>query len=189
MTVYRFTQAPMNASCYVILSENNDSGIIIDPCVSPDIIFSKLGKNLNITHILITHGHFDHIWMTDELIKATGAELIISEDDALMLSSAVMNASSTFYMIPDVACASKPDVLLSGGETLSLGEFYVKVFAARGHTAGGLLYLIDDCLFSGDTMFFRSYGRYDLYSGDRDELEDTLIRMNRFLGQGTDLGI
>lgn len=184
MTVHRFTQAPMHASCYVILSDECDSGIIIDPCVSPKVIFSKLGHSIRITHILITHGHFDHIFMTDELISATGAELIVSADDSIMLTSPLMNASALMGVMPDVVCASKPDTLLYGGEEISAGDLTVKVFPAPGHTFGGMLYLIDNCLFSGDTLFFGSYGRYDLYGGDRDSLEETLISMRGFLNKG-----
>jgi len=183
MTVYRFTQAPMGASCYIIQSGDSNTGILIDPCVSPKTVFSRLGRSFRITHLLITHGHFDHIWMTDEWVEETGAELIISNDDACCLASAFMNGSSSFYAIPDVVCTSKPDVLLSGNEELLLGDTGVKVFPAPGHTPGGLLFLIGDHLFSGDTLFYRNYGRYDLPGGNRELLCETLISMKRFFGK------
>lgn len=184
MTVYRFTQAPMGASCYVIQNGDTDTGILIDPCVSPRIVFSQLGHSFRITHLLITHGHFDHIWTTDEWVEETGAELIISNDDACCLSSAFMNGSSSFYALPDVVCDSKADTLLSGEEELLLNDISVKVFSAPGHTPGGLLYLIGDHLFSGDTLFYRNYGRSDLPGGDRELLRETLISMGQFYGKG-----
>ena len=183
MTVYRFTQAPMHASCYVILGEDGNTGILIDPCVSPETVYSRLGRSTKITHVLITHGHFDHIDKTDEWINAEKAELLVSSDDAIMLSSPIMNASAAFYNFPRISCTSKPDVLLYGGEELDLSGIKVKVYAAPGHSAGSLLFLIGNRLFSGDTLFFKGYGRTDLYSGDREALRDTLENMSVFLGK------
>ncbi len=184
MNVYRFSEPPMNASCYVCLED--DSGILIDPCVTTETVFKRLGHNIKITHILITHGHFDHIFRLDEWKEATNAEVIVSEDDECMLSSPTMNASSLFGVMR-VECKTKPDTLLSGGEILFLGDICVNVYPARGHTQGGLLFLSENHLFSGDTLFYGSYGRFDLYGGDPEELRDTLSSMKRFDGKGITL--
>lgn len=182
MTVYRFTQAPMNASCYVVLTD--EAGLVIDPCVEPDRVYEKLGRSIRITHILITHGHFDHIWKLDEWSEAAKPEVLISESDLCMLTSPLMNASAVFCGIPEVICQTKPDTLLFGGEKLLLGDISVTVYPAKGHTEGGLLFLVDNCLFSGDTLFYGSYGRYDLYGGNPEELRETLSSMSRFKGRG-----
>lgn len=186
MTVYRFTEAPMHASCWIILCDCGN-GILIDPCVKPENVYSKLGHSVKITHILITHGHFDHISRLDEWKAVTEAEVYISSDDAVCLSSPKMNVSSAFYGMREVVCKTQPDVLLLGGEEVSAGDIKIKVFSAPGHTPGGLLYLIKDCLFSGDTLFMRSYGRTDLCGGDEEALESTLCRMREFYGKGITL--
>ncbi len=181
MTVDRFSEAPMHASCYVILDGN--TGILIDPCVNPETVFKRLGHNIKITHILMTHGHFDHINSLDEWKAATGAEVLISEDDECMLTSGMMNASSLFGL-PKVECKTKADTLLRGGEILMLGDITVNVYPAKGHTAGGMLFLAERHLFSGDTLFDGSFGRYDLYGGDPHDLRKTLSSMSRFKGKG-----
>lgn len=185
MDFHIFTEPPMYASCYVI--EDNNCGILIDPCVLPETVFSYLGHSLKITHILITHGHFDHIIYLDEWKEATNAEVLISADDACMLTSPSLNASSLFRVAHSTVCKTAPDTLLYGDEELDLNGINVKVFPAPGHTAGCLLYLTEDKLFSGDTLFDGSYGRYDLYSGDAKLLLDTLRFMRRFCGKGLTL--
>ena len=185
MSLHIFTEPPMYASCYVI--ENGNNGILIDPCVLPETVFSYLGHSLKITHVLITHGHFDHIIYLDEWKAATNAEVLISSEDACMLSSAALNASSLFRVAHSPVCKTVPDILLYGDEELDLCGIKVKVFSAPGHTAGCLLYLTEDMLFSGDTLFDGSYGRYDLYSGDVELLIDTLRSMKQFLRKGLTL--
>lgn len=185
MDFHIFTEPPMYASCYVI--EDNNRGILIDPCVLPKTVFSYLGHTLKITHVLITHGHFDHFIYLDEWKSVTGAEVLISSDDAHMLTSASLNASSLFRVAHSATCKADPDTLLYGGEELDLCGISVKVFSAPGHTAGGLLFLIGDKLFSGDTLFDGSYGRYDLYSGDAKLLLNTLRSMRRFCGKNLTL--
>ena len=120
--------------------------------------------------------------------KATNAEVLISSEDACMLKSASINASSLFRVDHSPVCNTVPDTLLYGGEELSLSCIDAKVFSAPGHTAGCLLFLIGDKLFSGDTLFDGSYGRYDLYSGDAELLVDTLRAMRKFLRKGLTLG-
>ena len=150
-------------------------------------MLSYLGHSLKITHILITHGHFDHIIYLDEWKTKTNAEILISADDVCMLSSASLNASSLFKVAHSTTCKTVPDTLIYGDEELCLDGISVKAFSAPGHTAGCLLYLIEDKLFSGDTLFDGSYGRYDLYSGDANLLLNTLRSMRRFCGKGLTL--
>ena len=185
MDLHIFTEPPMYASCYVI--EDNGKGILIDACVLPETVLSYLGHSLKITHILITHGHFDHIIYLDEWKTKTNAEVLISADDVCMLSSASLNASSLFRVAHSTTCKTVPDTLIYGDEELCLDGISVKAFSAPGHTAGCLLYLIEDKLFSGDTLFDGSYGRYDLYSGDANLLLNTLRSMRRFCGKGLTL--
>lgn len=185
MDFHIFTDPPMYASCYVV--EDNNCGILIDPCVLPETVFSYLGHTLKITHILITHGHFDHFIYLDEWKAATDAKVLISYDDAHLLKSASLNASSLFRVAHSTTCKTAPNTVLYGDEELHLGKIKVNVFSAPGHTAGGLLFIIEDKLFSGDTLFYGSYGRYDLYSGDALVLLKTLRHMRSFCGKGLTL--
>ena len=68
-----------------------------------------------------------------------------------------------------------PDVTVSGGETLDVAGIAVKVMHTPGHTAGGVCYIAEDCIFSGDTLFELSYGRTDFPTGSFKELKNSIV--------------
>ena len=68
-----------------------------------------------------------------------------------------------------------PDVLLKGGEALVVAGISVKVISTPGHTKGGVCYLAEDKIFSGDTVFLTSYGRTDFYDGSYSEIKNSIV--------------
>ncbi len=122
----------------------------------------------NIKYILLTHGHFDHIYGLDKAKELTDALIAISRQDAPMLQNTVQNASG--LVGTRISCRSKPDVLLEDGDEIELGLLKIKVIATPGHTKGSVCFLCGDVLISGDTMFNCGNGRTDLYGGDDHEL-------------------
>ncbi len=130
----------------------------------------------NIKYIILTHGHFDHIYGVDEAKRKTGAKLLISETDAPMLKDAMQNASGLIGA--NITCESEPDILLNDGDEIELGETKLNVISTPGHTKGSLCFLCgEDILISGDTMFCGGNGRTDLYGGDAHELMMSFRRL------------
>lgn len=158
------------ANCYLV--KTDDAAIVIDPAeaVSEVVEFLNSNKSLN-RIILLTHCHFDHVSGAKELREKTGVKIAIHKNDAKGLLDPVMNASAIFGF--NIAPFSA-DINLEDGEIISLGETKIEVLLTPGHTSGSVCYILEDTIFSGDTLFKGSIGRTDLPSGDFDALMSSL---------------
>ena len=165
MKVYRLTGAsPLGENTYLLAKEGK--ALIVDPGVSAESILSVCKKAaLEPIAVLLTHGHADHILGARGLQRA-GIKVYAHRDEFDLISSrknlALALGVTLEPLVPDVALADedKPD----------LYPFDVLALATPGHTAGGVSYLVDGALFSGDTLFAGSYGRTDFPTGDEQDL-------------------
>lgn len=156
---------------YFIYRDDSKDAIVVDPADKGELIYSKLKDNgFEVKAILLTHGHFDHIWGVEELKKLSNAKVYASKDEERVLTDVKDNLSKASGR----ACAITPDVLLNDGEEISLCDISIKMIATPGHTEGGCCYYIDEAkmLISGDTLFEESVGRTDFPTGSM----STLVR-------------
>lgn len=163
------------ANCYLLMS--GEHAAVVDP--SPSVI--KLmeairGHGVKLEKILLTHGHFDHVTAIDTLRDATGAEVWIHEADAELLGDAHKNA---FYLFFQNERVWRPaEHTMKDGDVLTLGDETIKVIHTPGHTMGSVCFLLEDGrLLTGDTLFARGYGRYDLYGGNLTLLFESLAKL------------
>lgn len=155
---------PLEVNCYIIGCEKTRKAAVIDPGGNVEQILQHLHHHqLDLVMIINTHGHFDHIGGNRGLIEATGAELLIHQDDRQLLEHAEEHAAA--YGL-QVETSPSPTRELVDGETLSLGELSLTVIHTPGHSPGGICLYVDDCLLVGDTLFAGSIGRTDLPGGD-----------------------
>ena len=188
MEIIALPTTGFTSNCYII--HNGKEAFVVDASISEKKILTKLSElNLSLKGILLTHGHFDHMWRTQELRDKTGAPLYIHEFDAEMLTDSDKNAYRTFT--GNEFTIEKADVLLRDGDTVSLGNEVIKVIHTPGHTKGSVCYDTGDSLLSGDTIFAQGFGRYDLYGGDVSALKSSIKaltmlaeRENRWLYSG-----
>ena len=161
------------ANCYTILSEK--AAILIDPGAYSEAAEEFLQKNSQCERlILLTHAHFDHIGGADELRKRTGVEIAIGTLDAPALSDVSVNLSAKF----DIPLEDfEADIELCDNDVFSVGDLEIKAIHTPGHTQGSMCYLIGDVLFSGDTLFCRTYGRTDFPTGDENALIASVKRL------------
>lgn len=172
MQVYRMAVGLMETNCYIIADEETNEGAVIDPGADGSLILDKIKTlGLKLQYILLTHTHYDHIGAVAELKRATGAKLAVSEEDAAGLTDGRWNLSA--YGGSPVE-AAEADILLKDGDELPLGGQTIQVLFTPGHTKGGVCFLCEDELFSGDTLFDLSVGRCDFPGGSLDTLVQSI---------------
>jgi len=158
-------------NCYFVYREGSSKVIFIDPADYGDQIFQAMKNNgFEVAAILLTHGHFDHIWGCSRLRQMTSAPVYAYEGEEDVLLSSDLNVSAGAGR----ACTVKANTLLKDGEEVTVEGMTFQVIATPGHTKGSCCYYFEeaDMLISGDTLFEESVGRTDLPTGSM----STLVR-------------
>lgn len=176
MRVITLPCGPIDANCYIVWDENqsrDESGLkvcaVIDPADAKLIMQRMAAEKLHCTHILLTHGHFDHIAGLAELKAATGARVCVNEGDLKMLLDGRYSYANGMGARQT---PTQPDLLVNEGDTIEVGGLKLRVLYTPGHSKGGVTYVVDGerAAFTGDTVFFESIGRTDLLGGSMREL-------------------
>ena len=175
MEIISLPTVGFTSNCYIV--HNGNEAFVVDPSISEKKIIKALDeRNLKLKGILLTHGHFDHIWRAQELRNETGAPLYVHEFDDEMLIDADKNAYRTFT--GNEFTIEKADALLHEGDVLCLGNEKITVLHTPGHTKGSVCYDTGDSLLSGDTIFAEGFGRCDLHGGDMNALKLSIQRLS-----------
>lgn len=180
MKIIKIPPAGMFAvNCYIVISEKGNA-VLIDAPEGADRILSEIEKNgASLKKILLTHGHCDHIESLAEIAEKTGAEVYIHEFDAPKLTDPRMNLSEFFAMYLDAPARHYDKaVTVKDGDIISQDELEFKVMHTPGHTSGCVCYILDDVMFSGDTLFKDSIGRTDMPDGNYSVLAKTLSMLS-----------
>ena len=150
---------PMDNCTYLVTQ--GMQALLIDPAWDMNYIIHTLEtKKLNLLGVLFTHGHFDHVKFSQELLEHFHIKAYLEEND--------------------VALASLPAHLLhtyQGDQQLQIGPFSVQILATPGHTAGCVCIQIEDALFTGDTLFVGACGRVDLPTSNPRAMLESLRRI------------
>jgi glyoxylase-like metal-dependent hydrolase (beta-lactamase superfamily II) len=154
---------PLFSNCYIVWDDDNKQGVVIDPGDDPDIILEKI-KELNITikYILATHGHFDHVGAVAPLKRELNVEFLAHEGDLFFIEDGEKSARIWGIQIEQ---PPKPDRFINEGERIKVGGFELEVLHTPGHSPGGVSFLYNRMVFSGDTLFQGSIGRTDFREG------------------------
>ncbi|WMC92173.1 MBL fold metallo-hydrolase [Kineothrix sp. MB12-C1] len=156
-------------NCYFLYREGSSDAIVIDPADSGDYIYETLNENgLVVKGILLTHGHFDHIWGSEDLRRLSGAKIYASKEEKVLCEDAENNVSRQAGRAYTVV----PDVYLEDGEEVTIAGITCKLIATPGHTIGSCCFYIEEegILISGDTLFQESVGRTDFPTGSMSAL-------------------
>lgn len=166
MEIKKLVLGRLNTNCYFIINKNDC--IVVDSAFFGDTIldFAK-SLGVEIKAVLLTHGHFDHS-SACKTLQDKGIPVYVSEIDG----NEIINTPKNMGILSN--CKFIPDVLLKGDEELDLIGLKIQVIKTSGHTEGSLCYLIDNFLFSGDTLFKGAYGRCDFYSGDFNKIKNSI---------------
>ena len=165
MKIVNIPTGMLQANTYLVCDETIRLGFIVDLGGYSKELKNIIEKNdIQIQYIVLTHGHGDHIGGVQEHLKDfPDAKVVCSRAEEKMLLDPELNEAHHFG--PEKV-SFKPDILVDDGDTLTVGNMTMKFIMTPGHTEGGMCILIDNVLFSGDTLFCRSIGRTDLAGGD-----------------------
>ena len=171
MILKNLVVGPLATNCYIIGSESNEEGMIIDPGAEAEVILRNVKDlELEIKSIVLTHGHIDHIGALKEVKEATGAEVAIHTDDAQSFQeNSVSTLLGLSYPTPLPA-----DRLLKDGDSMGIGDLHFLVLHTPGHSPGGICLLGQGVMFSGDTLFNYGIGRADLPGGSYSQLMNSI---------------
>lgn len=160
----------------------NDQVLIIDPGDDPKYYNEYLTENNKLLAVIATHGHLDHIMGAKALCDKYQCPFLVSGDDAEIIDRHEQTCDR--FNMPNWG-TPHTDIDISEKENIEIGAFKIKIIHTPGHTAGSLCLLIDEVLFSGDTLFQRSIGRTDLPGGDHAMLIRSLNDMMKVLPEST----
>jgi hydroxyacylglutathione hydrolase len=170
----------LQCNCSVVGDEVSREAVVIDPGDNIEQVREILAKhNLKTKYIVATHAHIDHVGGIQKLQQATGATVLMHEEDLPLYHNLAMQAAWVGIPAPGVV---EVDEFLKEGDVLRWGSLALEVLHTPGHSPGSLcLHLPGDHerIFSGDTLFQGSIGRTDLWGGNYrqilNSIRDTLL--------------
>lgn len=159
----------IGTNCYILVDEETNKGAIIDPGGDAPQILEAVEKiGVTITHVLLTHGHYDHTTAVPEMREAfPDADIYIHKDDA----------NGTGNRLFPLAGRVDDLKFYDEGDVVKVGSLAVEVIHTPGHSKGGVTLRVGDALFVGDTLFAGNCGRTDLPGGNYEEILQSLKRL------------
>lgn len=168
----------MDNNAFIIIDEETNHSALVDCPEDTSPMYDLIGDT-DLKYILLTHGHYDHILGVNGIKESFGAKVVISKEDAPMLTSSKLSlAAFTGADQDDI----EADILVSDGDVIKLGNLDIKVMATPGHTKGCVCYVVDNAVFTGDTLFKLNCGRTDFPGGDGYEMLDSLHKLRDLEG-------
>ena len=164
MNVKKLALGAYQTNCYLLWE--GDKAVVIDPGYEPDTILRALETlGMDLSAILLTHGHFDHVGAVKELVAETGCEVYIHAAEAAL--PPMMTAGELYFTRT-----------YAEGDTITpVPGMELTVLHTPGHTPGSVCLLWGDQMFSGDTLFAGSCGRVDFPGGNPQEMLRSLRRL------------
>lgn len=179
LKIGRMVLGVCQTNCYFLYRSGSTDAIVVDPAEHGEKIASALKENgFRVAGILITHGHFDHIWGCDALKAAANdvaakcggepVKVYAAGAEKELLGDSHMNVSGQMRR----PCTLEADVYVNDGDEITIAGITCKIITTPGHTAGGCCYYFEEAgfLVSGDTLFQESVGRTDFPTGSMSAL-------------------
>ena len=171
MKLLHFVVGPVQTNCYLLINEDTDQAVIVDPGASGKALGEAIQKEgFHLEAVLLTHGHFDHAGGVKDLITFFDHPIPVYalDEEKVTLQDPQLNAG----LMMGLRESYEADHFLSDGEEVTLAGFTLQVLATPGHTIGGCCYYLpkEHLVFTGDSLFAGSIGRTDFPLGSQEDL-------------------
>jgi hydroxyacylglutathione hydrolase len=165
---------PLQCNCSIVGDETSHEAMVIDPGDEIEDILALVQKHkLQVKHIVITHAHIDHVGGAMKLRAATGAPILLNQNDYALLKMLDVQAAWLGMKSP-----GKVDIddSLGQADVVKAGSLVANVMHTPGHTEGSicLYFPAEKKLIAGDTLFAGSIGRTDLPGGSFEKIMGSL---------------
>ncbi|MGI5121150.1 MBL fold metallo-hydrolase [Marinactinospora thermotolerans] len=191
MLIAAFPAGPLAANCYVVAPAEGGPCVVVDPGqnAAGGVAGLLAEHDLTLAAVLLTHGHFDHVWSAAELADAHSAPVYIHPADRALLTDPgrgldpALAAQVTSLLGPGAPKEPEQVVEIPGGEPVEIAGLRLDVEHAPGHTPGSVVYALaatqerPEVMFTGDLLFAGSIGRSDFPGGDHAEILRSLERV------------
>ena len=164
---------PIETNCYIIWDKATGKAAIIDPGGDRNKIISAINKlksihNIDIEWILLTHGHFDHIFSAGDLATVYNCKIGMHAADIPIIEG-TMSIAEIYYDMSEYVNVEPTDIF-NDNEIIKLGDTEIKAIHTPGHSEGGLCFVTEDSIFCGDTIFNGAIGRTDFPGGSYESI-------------------
>ena len=162
----------VRTNCYIV--KHGKDCFIVDPGDDAQRIIEDT-HNCQLRFILLTHGHFDHVLALEAIEgQYPGTDIYIGKKDKELINHLSSQGFSINQHLKDI---KMPIKTVRQGNTIAFGSHKIKVIDTPGHTEGSVCYLLNNLLFSGDTLFYHTIGRTDLPNSDPISMLDSLKKL------------
>jgi glyoxylase-like metal-dependent hydrolase (beta-lactamase superfamily II) len=183
--VERILNKPVDSNSFVIYTKANNSCIVIDPGTEDCDTLIEFIKRMSLhpEYIFLTHEHFDHIWGVNKIKDTYNCKIVCSKDCSDRIIDSKKNMSLFYNQIGFVTYPADISIKDTNFH-LEWNEIKIEFISTKGHSDASICILIDNNLFTGDTIIKNSKTVVKLPGGSKSKLIESIsILNNKFLGK------
>lgn len=176
MRITSQTVGAFQENCYLVVDEQSDRAVLVDPGAEPERILRALQlSGATLEAIWLTHAHIDHVGAIAAVRRLHDVPIHLHPADRPLYENAGWQAAQ--YGLPFDA-PPPPDRDLAEGDVLTVGNEEFRVLHTPGHAPGHCVFEGNGVILGGDLLFAGSIGRTDLPFADPRAMADSLARVS-----------
>lgn len=159
INVCQFDNVPVPSNTYLLIDSVGKHCIVIDPGSKEQANVSDyiVSKGLILEYIILTHEHFDHCWGVDYLMESFRAKVVATRLCAEWVHTPMNYFNQLYYNSDEMYQIKQVDIIVEDiGWKLMWGDVPIVFISTPGHTNKGMCIEIGGCLFTGDTILYRT---------------------------------